>query len=527
MRREFFLISVPVLSLLALAGYAQWLSWGWFSVIAGLFLLGLYDVWQTKHTILRNFPVIGHLRFLLEMVRPEIQQYFVESDVTEDPISRIYRSVVYQRAKGDLQTVPFGSELDLYARDYEWVNHSCFPIHLDEWDFRVKIGGPQCSKPYNASLFNISAMSYGALSKTAVGALSRGAKAGGFYLNTGEGGLSPFHLEGGCDIVWQLGTAYFGARDANGYFDPVCFRERVHAHPEIKMIEIKISQGAKPGHGGILPGVKVDAEIAEIRRVPAGKTVISPPYHSAFKNEHELCQFIQKIRELSGGLPTGFKLCLGRREEFVKICEAMKETGIRPDFITIDGGEGGTGAAPFEFINYVGSPLKEALYFVHSTLEQHGVREDIRVIASGKVMTAFNLFEKLALGADLCNSARGMMLALGCIQAYRCNTNKCPTGIATNNPHLTSGLDVTDKSVRVANYHRKTMEAFCDLLGAAGLKTPQEISLKNISRRENNRIVNLSEIYESYAGLSPAEHAAKHKPRHEGERFPRQTPTHE
>ena len=347
-------------------------------------------------------------------------------------------------------------------------------------------------------------MSYGSLSKAAITALGRGAKAGGFYHNTGEGGLSPYHLETGADLVWQLGTAYFSARDERGYFDPQSFREKAIL-PQVKMIEIKISQGAKPGHGGILPGEKVNAEIAAIRRVPVGKTVISPPGHTAFTTPKELCLFIAKLRELSGGKPIGFKLCLGRREEFVKICEAMIETGVTPDFITIDGGEGGTGAAPFDFINFVGSPLKEALYFVDSTLQEFGIRDQVKVIASGKVMTGFNIFEKLALGADLCNSARGMMLALGCIQAYRCNSNKCPTGIATSDPSLVKGLDIEDKAVRVANFHRKTLSSLAELLGAAGLHHPEQVNLEHISCRQDGRILTLEEYYDRTMDLSARE----------------------
>jgi glutamate synthase domain-containing protein 2 len=525
MRRQFFLVSIPLLILLALGALTGTMSWGWFGTAAVVFILGLYDVFQTRHTILRNFPVIGHLRYVFEMFRPEIQQYFIESDVTPDPIARIHRAVVYQRSKNQLDTVPFGSELDLYAPDYQWINHSVFPVSMDDdRDFRVRIGNASCKHPYDASLLNVSAMSFGAISKTAVQALSHGARAGGFSLNTGEGGLSPYHLAGGADIVWQIGTAYFGCRDERGFFAPELFRAQA-ADPRVKMIELKLSQGAKPGHGGILPGVKVDPEIARIRRVPVGKTVISPPGHSAFGDPAGLCRFVGTLRELSGGKPVGFKLCLGRREEFVEICEAMNATGIYPDFITVDGAEGGSGAAPFEFINYVGSPLNEALYFVDSTLKAHGARAHIKVIASGKVMSGFDIFEKLALGADLCNSARGMMLALGCIQAYRCNSNKCPTGIATNDPALQRGLDATDKSVRVATFHRKTIQAFNELLGAAGLHRPEDIGLANISRRDHGVIANLHEIYQRTSTLSPHERADKSRPDRHHHVYPVEPPT--
>lgn len=488
----------------------SWISILWPMIFSFLFAIAVYDCVQKRHAILRNFPLVGHIRYLLEMVRPEIQQYFIESDVTEDPISRIYRSVVYAESKGELASVPFGSELDLYASDYKWVNHSCFPVEIDHKDFRVKIGNNQCRQPYMASLLNISAMSYGSLGKAAVRALGSGAAKGGFYHNTGEGGLSPYHLESGADLVWQLGTAYFGARDRDGYFDGEAFRAQA-LHPHVKMIEIKLSQGAKPGHGGMLPGEKVTAEIARIRKVEVGKTVLSPPGHTAFTTPRELCEFIKKLRDLCEGKPIGIKLCLGRREEFLKICEAMIETQTFPDFITIDGGEGGTGAAPFDFINFVGSPLKEALFFADITLKHYGIREQVKLIASGKVFTGFNIFEKLALGADLCNSARGMMLALGCIQAYRCNTNRCPTGITTSDPSLMAGLDVTDKAERVARFHRRTVESLSDLMGAAGLHSPDEISLTHISARKDGRILTLAELYEPAKELSIHEKHGRHK----------------
>jgi len=504
MRNTIFLVLAFLLVFTGAFAFLKWLSWFWFILLVFLSLLGIYDSFQKKHTILRNFPVIGHLRYLLEMLRPEIKQYFIESNITEYPIARIYRSLVYEEAKGVLETVPFGSELDQYASDYKWVNHSCFPTNVTEEDFRVTIGNKQCSQPYSASLFNISAMSFGSISNAAITALGRGAKAGNFFHNTGEGGLSPYHLETGADLVWQLGTAYFGARDKRGYFDPVLFREK-SVHPHMKMIEIKISQGAKPGHGGILPGVKVDKEIADIRKVEIGKTVISPPGHTAFTNPKELCLFIQQLRELCGGKPVGFKLCLGRREEFLKICEAMLELKIYPDFITVDGGEGGTGAAPFDFLNFVGSPLKEALYFADHTLKQYELREHIKLIASGKVFSGFNLFEKLALGADLCNSARGMMLALGCIQAYRCNTNKCPVGIATTDASLIAGLDITDKAQRVMRFHRKTILSLGDLIAAVGLHCPDDVGLKHISCRQDGQILTLAELFEGTKELSTHE----------------------
>lgn len=504
MRKECFAILAVALLAAVSTAAAHWASWAWTGLVLVLWGIALYDVLQRRHAILKNFPIIGHFRYLLEGVRPEIQQYFIESDTNGAPISRIHRSAVYQRAKSELETVPFGTELNLYAPDYRWVNHSTFPATIPEADFRVTIGGERCTQPYHASIFNISAMSYGSLGEAAIRALGRGAKLGQFSHNTGEGGLSPYHLETGADLVWQLGTAYFGARDNRGYFDPEAFRD-VASHPHVKMIEIKLSQGAKPGHGGILPAEKVNEEIAKIRRVPVGETVISPPGHTAFTTPVGLCEFVDKVRALAGGKPVGFKLCLGRRDEFLQICEAMRKTGALPDFITVDGGEGGTGAAPFDFINYVGSPLNEALYFVDDTLRQYGLRDRIKIIASGKVFSGFDLFEKLALGADLCNSARGMMLALGCIQAYRCNTNNCPTGIATSKPGLQAGLDVTDKAQRVKSYHRKTVEALADLIAATGLHSPEEIDLRHVSCRHDGRILTLAELHERTAELSSHE----------------------
>jgi glutamate synthase domain-containing protein 2 len=491
--------------------YEGWISWGWSIFFGFLFLIALYDVIQKRHTILRNFPIIGHFRYLFEMFRPEIQQYFIENSTTGDPIARIYRTFVYSQSKNELSTVPFGSELDFYSSDYNWLNHSCFPVHIEDSNFRVTIGNQQCLKPYSASLLNISAMSYGSLSKAAILALGRGAKAGGFLLNTGEGGLSPYHLETGADLAWQIGTAYFGTRDQNGYFEPHLFSKK-SAHPHIKMIEIKLSQGAKPGHGGILPKEKVSQEVADIRQVEVGKSVISPASHSAFTTPQEFCYFIEKLRQLSQGKPIGFKLCLGRREEFIKICEAMVETKVYADFVTVDGGEGGTGAAPFDFINYVGSPLKEALYFVNRTLEEYDLRKHVKIIASGKIISAFNMIEKLALGADLCNSARGMMLALGCIQAYRCNTNKCPTGITTQDKSLTAGLNIEDKALRVEKYHKKSLSSLAELLGAAGLHSPEEVELKHISSRHQGRVVTLAELFRNTHKLSSHERHDRHDP---------------
>lgn len=469
----------------------------WSMIIFGpVILIGFYDYFQTQHSVTRNFPIIGHFRFMLEEIRPEIYQYFIESEMDGRPFSREERSLVYQRAKNVRDTIPFGTLKDVYEVGYEWVNHSMHPLHLQPEDLRVTVGGPDCTQPYSASIFNISAMSYGSLSKAAVLALSHGAKMGNFAHNTGEGGISPYHLEGGADLIWQIGTAYFGCRTLDGKFDPALFTERATL-PNVKMIEIKLSQGAKPGHGGILPAAKVTPEIAKIRNVPLGQDVISPPAHTAFSTPLEMMEFIARLRELSGGKPIGFKLCVGKRHEFLAICKAMVETGVAPDFITVDGGEGGTGAAPLEFSNYIGSPLVEGLIFVHNALVGFSLRDKIRVIASGKVISGFGMVKRLALGADMCNSARGMMLALGCIQALRCNSNHCPVGITTHNPQLVAGLVPSDKSVRVFNFHKQLVENVSEMIGSMGLPHPRELRPWHIMRRVSpTDVKHYAEIYE-------------------------------
>ena len=455
--------------------------WLWV-VFLPLVALGFYDFFQVKHSIRRNFPVIGHLRYFFEFIRPEIYQYFVENDTDGVPFDRDERSLVYQRAKDVRDTIPFGTKENVYKTGYEWINHSIAPVHNVPEDMRLMIGGPDCSQPYSASLLNISAMSYGSLSKNAILALSKGAKLGGFAHNTGEGGISPYHIEGGGDLIWQIGTGYFGCRGDDGGFCEQLFQEKA-ALPNVKMIELKLSQGAKPGHGGILPAAKLTAEIAKIRHVPLGQDVNSPPGHRVFSTPIGLLEFIAKLRELSGGKPVGFKLCVGKRREFLAVCKAMVQTGITPDFIAVDGGEGGTGAAPLEFSNHIGAPLVEGLIFVHNALVGYGVRDKIRVIASGKVTSGFAVLKRLSLGADACNSARGMMLALGCIQALKCNSNHCPVGVATTDPELFVGLDPTHKSVRVANYHRETIQSLAEMLGAIGLNSPAELRPWHILHR--------------------------------------------
>ena len=466
-------------------------------IIAPIFALGVYDMFQRKKTVLRIFPVIGHIRYLFESIRPEIQQYFVESNINGTPFSREYRALVYQRAKKENDTRPFGTIFDVYNNGYEWINHSIAPKEVSHYDPRVRFGGADCTQPYEGSVLNISAMSYGALSKTAVLALNKGAKLGGFAHNTGEGGISPYHLKYGGDLIWQIGTGYFGCRREGGGFDPVLFAEK-SALKNIKMIEIKISQGAKPGQGGILPAVKLTEEIAAIRGVPMGQDVISPSAHSAFSTPRELMFFIQQLRQLSSGKPVGFKLCIGNKSEFLAICKAMLDTGITPDFITIDGSEGGTGAAPIEMTNSVGTPLREALVFVHNALTGTGLRSDIKLIASGKAVSAFHMLRLMALGADAINSARAMMMALGCIQARSCHNDKCPTGIATQKASRYNALDVDSKAERVANYHMANMKSLVKILAGAGLEAANDITPHHMNKRLNEtEVKTYAEIYET------------------------------
>lgn len=496
--RQFFVILSLLIPATILALALLWEPIIWvFVVVAPLILLGFIDFFQLKHTVRRLYPVIGHFRFLFESVRKEIQQYFVETETSGKPVSREFRSLIYQRAKGNRDTRPFGTVFDVNQDGYEWINHSLAPKPVNNHDPRVKFGGPDCTQPYMASPLNISAMSYGALSKNAIMALNKGAKAGGFAHNTGEGGLSPYHLKYGGDIIWQIGTGYFGCRDENGDFDQDMFAEKATL-PVVKMIEIKLSQGAKPGHGGILPAVKLSEEIARIRHVPMAEDVVSPPAHTAFSTPSGLLDFVKQLRQLSGGKPVGFKLCIGRKEEFLGICKAMLETGITPDFIAVDGSEGGTGAAPAEMTNSVGTPLRDGLIFVNSALLGIGLRDKIRIIASGKIFSAFHLLRIIALGADTANSARGMMFALGCIQSRSCNTDKCPTGIATQNASRNKALVVEDKAVRVANFHHEMIKNLVELLALSGLENLQELQPCHINHRvKGTDIKDYSQLYPS------------------------------
>ena len=470
-----------------------------FAVAAVLVAVGIHDVVQPRHSILRNYPIAAHMRFIFEAIRPELRQYFFEGDKDGTPFSRDRRAIVYQRAKMVLDVRPFGTQYDVYSIGYEWMHHSIAPRPVTKEPFRIMIGDVDCTRPYSASVFNISAMSFGSLSANAIRALNGGAKLGGFAHDTGEGGYSPYHREGGGDIIWEVGSGYFGCRNPDGTFNADRFAEGA-ANPQVKMVELKLSQGAKPGHGGVLPAPKVSAEIAQTRGVPVGEDCISPSSHSAFTTPIEMMQFIARMRELSGGKPAGFKLCIGHEWEFLAICKAMLETGIYPDFIVVDGKEGGTGAAPLEFIDHIGKPMRQGLYIVHNALVGIGARHRIKLGAAGKIITAFDIIRAMALGADWCNAARGFMFAVGCIQSQSCHTDRCPTGVATQDPHRQRALVVPDKIQRVANFHRATLHELAEMTAAAGLDHPREFKPIHISRRISPaEVVTFADIYPSLA----------------------------
>jgi glutamate synthase domain-containing protein 2 len=494
--RNIILLFLLLVNIIALrSGYIENERWYLLLLVTmPLLFLCILNIGQKKHAILRNFPVIGYLRYFFEAIRPEIRQYFFESDLDGKPFNRRQRSIVYQRAKNVKQTVAFGMQADPTEPGSEWIAHSIYPVNLKDKDLRVWIGNHQCLQPYHGSIYNIGAMSYGALSKTAITALNEGARLGGFAHNTGEGGISEYHLRGG-DLIWQIGTGYFGCRNEKARFDPLAFRKNA-LRPQVKMIELKLSQGAKPGHGGILPAAKNTEEIAAIRLVKAGTTIHSSSAHAEFNTPEGLIKFLQLLRELSGGKPVGFKICIGDKQEFIDICKAINASGYIPDFISVDGAEGGTGAAPLEFTDYLGMPLYEALSFVKQTLDESDLSKHIKILAAGKIITGFDILKALSLGASACYSARGMMFALGCIQALICDSGKCPVGVATQNPSLYHGLDPTDKGVRVFNFHLNTIKATKEMMEACGFKDVEKIDASKFFRKiDQQTIKTFDQIY--------------------------------
>ncbi len=496
--RPLIVAGIWVMAALAVALSLTWHgSWAVAAaVLAALAALGTWDLLQTRHTILRLYPILGHVRFLMELIRPEIRQYFIESNTEASPFDRETRDMVYERAKGTKGDEPFGTERNVYALGYEFLRHSIRARFADDLDPRVRLGGPDCTQPYDIAMLNVSAMSFGALSANAVEALNGGAARGGFAHDTGEGGISPYHLRAGGDLIWEIGTGYFGCRDTDGRFDAAAFAEK-SLLSSVKAISVKLSQGAKPGLGGVLPGAKVSQEIAATRGVPIGRTVVSPPAHSAFSTPTEFVQFIATLRRLSGGKPVGFKLCVGARTEFLSICKAIVETGIAPDFVIVDGSEGGTGSGPQEFEDHVGMPLTEGLMLVHNSLVGFGLRDDVKVGASGKVASGVDVVSRVCQGADFTMSARAMMFALGCIQAMKCNTNHCPTGVTTQDPARARALDVTDKSMRVFNFQRATVASAAQIVASMGLEGFHELSPAMLNRRiEGQRTRTYAEIYE-------------------------------
>ena len=517
MPSRYYTLVAAILVFLAsfIGAFAIYFHWNWIiyllmAISGALSLVGLRDITQTKQAIRRNYPILAHFRFLFEYIRPEIRQYFIESENEAYPFSRASRSLVYQRAKKESDKRPFGTLLDVYEPGYEWMNHSISPTVVPTSDFRITIGDT-AAKPYSASVFNVSAMSFGALSANAIRALNLGAKTGGFAHDTGEGSISRYHREHGGDLIWELGSGYFGCRTADGKFDAARFADQAQ-DPQVKMVELKLSQGAKPGHGGVLPGPKVTPEIAEARGVAIGVDCVSPAKHSVFSTPIEMLEFIAKMRELSGGKPAGMKLAIGHPWEFFAIAKAMVKTGITPDFIVVDGSEGGTGAAPVEFTDHVGVPLREALMLVHNTLVGVGLRDRIKVGASGKIITAFDIAKTMAMGADWCNSARGFMFALGCIQAQTCHTGTCPTGVTTQDALRQRALVVPTKAERVHEFHHSTLHALSELIAAAGLMHPQDIKPEHIIRRiSSTEVASLAGLYKF---LQPGEllnDTAEHK----------------
>ncbi len=494
----FYILSVLSLVAVAVGAFFNPAALWFLLIIVPLVALGIYDI-ASRHNVLTNYPVIGHLRYMLEFISPEIRQYFIETDKSGRPYNRLQRNLVYALGRGGEGVHPFGTEYDLHQSGYNYALHSIDVKKVDPSAARVSIGGPQCRQPYSSSRLNISAMSFGALSPNAVLAMNLGAKLGGFAQDTGEGGLAPYHLKYGADVIWEIASAYFGCRTAEGRFDDDIFREKA-CRDEVKMIEIKLSQGAKPGHGGLLPGSKVTPEIAKVRGIPVGQDCLSPAVHPEFSTPRELMEFITRVRELCDGKPVGFKLCIGHRSEFMGICKAILETGVTPDFITVDGAEGGTGAAPIELTDKVGMMLNEALPFVHSVLVGTGLRDDIRIIASGRMVTGFDMAHKVALGADVCNMARPMMFAVGCIQARRCHTNTCPTGVATQDPRRYKALQVDEKGKSVQRFHDTTVKHFLDMVGIMGVDHPDKLTPGHILHRmPDQKAASYAELYDYLA----------------------------
>ncbi|RVW10552.1 FMN-binding glutamate synthase family protein [Prescottella agglutinans] len=493
--------------LLALAaGIAVPTSSPWWLVAAvplvAMAALGTWDLTQRRHNILRNYPVLGHARFLLEGIRPEIQQYFIESPTDGTPFDRETRDLVYERAKGTLDEEPFGTERDVHAVGYEFMTHSLRARTASEATPTVRLGGPDCARPYDIALLNVSAMSFGALSANAIEALNAGAARGGFAHDTGEGAISRYHRKHGGDLIWEIASGYFGCRTPAGEFDPELFAAKA-SDDQIKAISIKLSQGAKPGMGGVLPGAKVTAEIAEARGVPIGETVTSPPAHRAFGAPDELIDFIVELRTLSGGKPIGFKLCVGSRVEFLAICKAMLDRNVTPDFIIVDGAEGGTGAGPVEFEDHMGMPLTEGLMTVHNALVGTGLRDRVKIGASGKVASGADIVKRIIQGADFTLAARAMMFAVGCIQAQKCHTNRCPVGVATQDPARTRALDVPDKSARVYRFQKATVASAKQMIASMGLDSFDELHPSMLNRRIDGVTTrNYAELYE---WLTPGE----------------------
>ncbi|WP_221419061.1 FMN-binding glutamate synthase family protein [Micrococcus cohnii] len=473
-------LGAAIVVLVAAIGNGAW--WVLAAIVLALLILAIWDVTQRRHAILRNYPVLGHMRYLLESIRPEIQQYFIERNFDGKPFDRDTRSIVYARSKGQDSHKAFGTERDTGAIGYEFLLHSTAPVNAPEEPPTVRIGGPDCRQPYDLSLMNISSMSFGSLSANAVLAMNKGAGMGGFVHETGEGGLTKYHRGNGADLFWEIGSGYFGCRNSDGTFNPETFAEKARL-PEVKGITIKMSQGAKPGLGGMLPASKITPEIAEAREIPIDQDCLSPASHSAFRTPREMVRFIGQLRELSDGKPIGIKFCVGSRVDVLAMCKAMWEERIAPDFIIVDGSEGGTGAAPLEYSDHIGTPLTEGLMLVHNALVGSGLRDMIKIGAAGKVATGSDIVKRLIQGADFTMSARAMMMATGCIQAQKCHTNECPVGVATQDPRLMKALDVEDKSNRVFNYHRLTVREAVQIMASMGVTDPSQLNTRMLRRR--------------------------------------------